>query len=152
MKKRNRFNFVSSLLILAMLLIAACSGSKTTPDRSQGEEPLNEQKKLIEKNISDENKKVEMMKILDELNSEMEKFYNYYTKHQNNMTKLHMSYGTSAEDFEEARNQFIPNYKKFLAAVISKRMELRDLATPEEWSTISQITKTFIPPKDYREK
>ena len=62
-----------------------------------------------------------------------------------------MSYVSKPEQFEEVKKEFIPKYNKYLATVISQRMELRNLATKEEWEKISKITKTYVPPKDYRE-
>ena len=111
----------------------------------------NEQKKLIEKNIKDEIKKAEMLNLLDAFQLDIERFYSYYTKHRERMTTLHRSYDTTPKQFEQARSEFIPKYKEFLSTVISKRMKLRDLSTQEEWKSISKITKTYIPPKDYRE-
>ena len=151
MEKKNKLNLIPPAIVLLLLLLAACSGSKTTPDRSQGEEPLNEQKNLIEKNISDETKKAEMLKLVDSFEIDVESFYSYYSKHRERMTTLHRAYDTTPKQFEQARSEFIPKYKEFLSTVISKRMKLRDLSTQEEWKSISKITKTYIPPKDYRE-
>ena len=151
MKNKKILKIYVRLIILLLIISSGCSGSKTTPDRSKGEEPLNEQKKLIEKNISNEIKKAEMLKLVDEFQLDLESFYIYYTKHRERMTTLHRSYDTTSEQFEQARNEFIPKYKQFLSTVISKRMKLRDLSTQDEWKAISKITKTYIPPKDYRE-
>jgi len=146
--KLHIFRISSILLIIGL---AACSGSKTEPDRSGGEEPLNEHRELIEKNISDENRKAQMLDVVDELQSEVQEFYTYYEKHKANLSSLHRSYDTKPAQFEENYNVFLPKYKKFLTLIISKRMELQDLATEEEWKEISKITKTFVPPKDFKE-
>ena len=138
-------------LILVIIGLAACSGSKTETDRSGGEEPLNEHRALIEKNISDKDKKSQMLKVVDDLQIEVKEFYTYYEKHKANLSSIHSSYDTKPAQFEENYNEFLPKYKKFLTAIVSKRMELQDLATEEEWKEISKITKTFVPPKDFQE-
>jgi hypothetical protein len=146
-----KLHLIRILLILVIIGLAACSGSKTEPDRSGGEEPLNEHRALIEKNISDENKKSQMLKVVDDLQIEVEEFYTYYEKHKANLLSLHSSYDTKPAQFEDNYNEFLPKYKKFLTAIVSKRTELQDLATEEEWKEISKITKTFVPPKDFQE-
>ena len=77
-----KLHLIRILLILVIIGLAACSGSKTEPDRSGGEEPLNEHRALIEKNISDDDKKSQMLKVLDELQIEVKEFYTYYEKHK----------------------------------------------------------------------
>ena len=144
-------NIIRISAILAIIGLTACSGSKTEPDRSGGEEPLNEHRALIEKSISDEDKKSQMLKVVDELQIEVKEFYTYYEKHKANLLSLHKSYDTKPAQFDDNYNEFLPKYKNFLTAIISKRMELQDLATEEEWKEISKITKTFVPPKDFKE-
>jgi len=45
---KNKLKLFTPLILFLAILISACSGSKTTTDKSQGEDPLNEQIKLIE--------------------------------------------------------------------------------------------------------
>ena len=112
---------------------------------------MNEHRSLIEKNISDEDRKSQMLKVVDDLQIEVKEFYSYYEKHKADLHSLHKSYDTTPAQFEENYNEFLPKYKKFLTAIVSKRTELQDLTTEEEWKEISKITKTFVPPKDFKE-
>ena len=130
---------LSLILFLILLLSFGCSKKHTKGDPYMGETALSEQKSLIEKNISDPVKQEQLLKKVTDFEMMLKQ-----ARHYKNMKALTADYNATQEDFENLIGNFNIEYETLLNNLVSRRMEMKGLVTPEEWKTISEKRKKSI--------
>lgn len=135
---------VSLILFLSLLLLNGCSKKHAKSDPYMGETALDEQKSLIAKNISDPIKQKQLFKIVADYEMMLKEFDERQARHYKNMKVLTADYNANQEDFENLIGDFNTDYEVLLNNLVSRRMEMKGLVTPEEWKTISEKRKKSI--------
>jgi hypothetical protein len=139
-------NVIALIIILQLgIFLLACSGTKSKLNTSSGQDPMQEQKSLIEDHISDPENKEKLLNVVDEMGKAMEEFHIAYDQYFEGIHKLQMDYNATEDQFEKVFAAFNPEYEKMLSLAVAKRMELKKLTTEEEWQLISARTKSYIP-------
>lgn len=136
-------SFLAGLTILAILF--GCAGQKADSQEDDGKKALAKQKEMIQKHITDPEKQLKLLKIIDEFDIESAKFYSYYEKHINTFEELTANRKTSKEEFQQTIDEFNVQYENYLKTMVNKREEMRLLTNEDEWKKIMALKVSYLP-------
>ena len=136
--------FQTGLVILLMFLFA-CSSQKLATVDGRGQEVVEEQRELIQKNVQNSDKQVQLLQILDEIEQESQDFFKYYGEYNRKIVRLNQNYNSSRQEFDQGIGDFNQQYERYLRMLIKKRFEMRKLTTRDEWAQIMDRKSSFIP-------
>jgi hypothetical protein len=131
--------------LVITLLFFSCGSQKLSKVDEGGRKVIAEQKKLIQANINDPEKKTKLLQIIGEIDNESKEFYKYYLEHNNKIAQLNITFETSRQDFEKVIDDFNKRYEIYLRMLIRRRNEMRLLTSNDEWIKIMEREYSFIP-------
>ena len=133
------------IILVITLLFFSCGSQKLSKVDESGRKVIAEQKKLIQANINDPEKKTKLLQIIGEIDNESKEFYKYYLEHNNKIAQLNITFETSRQDFEKVIDDFNKRYEIYLRMLIRRRNEMRLLTSNDEWIKIMKREYSFIP-------
>ncbi len=135
---------VPFILLLTLIFFNGCSKKSTKGDPYQEENALVEQKSLIEKHIADPGKQAQLLEILTDFEMQLKKFSESQARQHEHIRELTADYNTTQEDFENSINDFNTQYEALLKNLAARRIEMKEITTPEEWKAISGKRKKSV--------
>jgi len=132
-------------LVTVLVFIFSCGSQKLINKEDSGQKVVAEQRALIKDNINDPDKQMQLLQIVDEIEKELELFFNFYHEHNQRIAQLNKNYTASRQDFEKVIDEFNTLYSNYLRMLIRKRREMRMLTSGDEWTKIMARESTFIP-------
>ena len=129
----------------SLVFLFSCSSQKLATIEDRGQKVVAEQRELIQNNISDPEKQAKLMQIVDQIEKEAGKFFNYYQEHNKIVARLNKDYKASRQDFDKVINNFNQQYEVYLRMLVRKREEMRLITNPDEWTKIMDRETSFIP-------
>jgi len=133
------------IILVITLLFFSCGSQKLSKVDESGRKVIAEQKKLIQANINDPEKKTKLLQIIGEIDNESKEFYKYYLEHNNKIAQLNITFETSRQDFEKVIDDFNKRYEIYLRMLIRRRNDMRLLTSNDEWIKIMEREYSFIP-------
>ena len=128
----------------SLVFLFSCSSQKLATIEDRGQKVVAEQRELIQNNISDPEKQAKLMQIVDQIEKEAGKFFNYYQEHNKIVARLNKDYKASRQDFDKVINNFNQQYEVYLRMLVRKREEMRLISSPDEWTKIMDRETSFI--------
>ena len=128
-----------------LIFLFACSSQKRATVDDRGQEVVEEQRELIQKNVQNSDKQVQLLQILDEIEQESQDFFKYYGEYNRKIVRLNQNYNSSRQEFDQGIGDFNQQYERYLRMLIKKRFEMRKLTTRDEWAQIMDRKSSFIP-------
>ena len=104
---------ISSAMLLMMYLFG-CSSKNNIIIEDKGQSVLIEQRRLIVENIKDTDTRNKLLTIVDDIEVEVNKFFEYYAEHNKKIASLNIDYKSTRRDFEESMAEFNGAYEKYL--------------------------------------
>ena len=129
----------------SLVFLFSCSSQKLATREDRGQKVVAEQRELIQNNISDPERQAKLMQIVDQIEKEAGKFFNYYQEHNKIVARLNKDYKASRQDFDRVINNFNQQYEVYLRMLVRKREEMRLITNPDEWTKIMDRETSFIP-------
>ncbi|MBW2492166.1 MAG: hypothetical protein JRE65_13575 [Deltaproteobacteria bacterium] len=133
------------IILVITLLFFSCGSQKLSKVDEGRRKVIAEQKKLIQANINDPEKKTKLLQIIGEIDNESKEFYKYYLEHNNKIAQLNITFETSRQDFEKVIDDFNKRYEIYLRMLIRRRNDMRLLTSNDEWIKIMEREYSFIP-------
>jgi hypothetical protein len=128
-----------------VVALVTCSGPKVQLDESKGTEPLEEQITLIKEHIKDPERQQKCLAIAEDWRKKLSAFHDEYREHMKKVKMLQADYHSSKSQFQEAYDQFNPEFESMLTQLISARQALLLLTSEQEWNKISLREKSYVP-------
>ena len=129
----------------SLVFLFSCSSQKLATREDRGQKVVAEQRELIQNNISDPERQAKLMQIVDQIEKEAGKFFNYYQEHNKIVARLNKDYKASRQDFDKVINNFNQQYEVYLRMLVRKREEMRLMTSPDEWTKIMDRETSIIP-------
>jgi hypothetical protein len=139
-----KIELITSVMLLMMYLFG-CGSKNNVIKEDQGLGVLSEQRRLIVENIQDPDTRNKLLTIVDDIEVEVNKFFEYYEEHNKKIASLNKDYKSTRRDFEESMAEFNGAYEKYLRMLVDKRGGMMMLTSKEEWALIMDRESTFIP-------
>jgi len=136
--------FINGLTILMMFLVA-CGNQKRASMEDSGAGVISEQRRLIQKNITDPDRQTKLLRIVTEIEKQSNDFFRMYENHNKEVVRLNKDFNTSRQEFEKLNDEFNRQYENYLRMLVKKRGEMKALATMDEWTNIMARESSFIP-------
>ena len=136
--------FINGLTILMMFLVA-CGNQKRASVEDSGAGVISEQRRLIQKNITDPDRQIKLLRIVTVIEKESNDFFRMYENHNKEVVRLNKDLNTSRQEFEKLNVDFNRQYENYLRMLVEKRGEMKALATMDEWTNIMARESSFIP-------
>ena len=144
MSKGNLF-LVINILILLILTVGGCSKKSTSDEAGDAEpSPVDQERALIEENITDPDKRAKLNDILNNADDILREFSQERSRFQQELKLRVSNYNVTKAEIKDLIKDFNIKYENFYKSMISHRMDLIDLTTPQEWKKISDIEKTTL--------
>ena len=131
--------------MLLMMYLFGCSSKNNIVIEDKGQSVLTEQERLIVENIQDTDTRNKLLTIVDDIEVEVNKFFEYYEEHNKKIASLNKDYKSTRRDFEESMAEFNGAYEKYLRMLVDQRGGMIMLTSKEEWALIMDRESTFIP-------
>lgn len=132
-------------VISGLLLLTACSNRELSTVDGKGQQVVEEQTELIREHIKDPEKQKRLLQIVSEIEQESNRFFSFYQDHNLKLSKVNRKYSAKRQDFEILFDDFNQKYISYLRTLLTKRSEMRNLITGDEWSHIMDRKSSFIP-------
>ena len=136
--------FINGLTILMMFLVS-CGNQKRASVEDSGAGVISEQRRLIQKNITDPDRQIKLLRIVTVIEKESNDFFRMYENHNKEVVRLNKDLNTSRQDFEKLNVDFNRQYENYLRMLVEKRGEMKALAIMDEWTNIMARESSFIP-------
>jgi hypothetical protein len=140
-------NFIDLILIILLFFQFSCSSKKAIKTEDGFDGLMATQRELINDNIADQEKRANLISILEKVDKESKTFFEFDAQQKKKMIGLIKNYNTSHQDFELEMTRTDQKLEKYFNFIIKKRREMRLLCTKDEWVKIMDRKTSFVPAK-----
>jgi hypothetical protein len=140
-------NFTGFILVILLLFQFSCSSKKAVKTEDGFDDLMATQRELINDNIADQEKRANLISILEKVDKESKRFFEFDAQQKKTMIGLIKNYNTSHQDFESEMTRTDQKLENYFNFIIKKRREMRSLCTKDEWVKIMDRKTAFIPAK-----
>ena len=131
---------IVAFMLLVCLTVGCSKGIKKAED-VPGEEWIEDMRERVEDSIADPGQKAQMMLMVDQMEAGLIKLDQTIRKHYSDLFKIDRNYDALPEDFRKQFADYNKARYKIRNHMIESRIQLKDLATPEEWEKLTDISK-----------
>jgi hypothetical protein len=97
-----------------------------------------ETRTLISEHVADEAKAKKMITLVDQLELDLKAYVESRASHNEALVKKNADYDSSREDMQNLYDAYNRDTRAILVKITHTHLDMKKLATPEEWAVISK--------------
>ena len=141
---RNAYGWPSLFAVLALSvllgLVSGC-GKKEKAAFEPGSKWIEDMQERVAEDIEDPAKKIDMLALVDQAEKDLSQLDRVVQKLYADLDTLNDNYNSTPEEYQKVISGFEADRKEVWDRVADSRFKMRDLATIEEWETLTDIKK-----------
>ena len=127
---------VAAFTLLALLVLSGC-GKQKAMDVTSIDEPVAEERALVNEHISDPETRDKVLALIDEDEARMRAFFKVRDAHQEKIQDLNARYDVSRAELEAELQKYDEELRQVVLQMLESRSRLRALVSEEQWDKIT---------------
>jgi len=126
-------------VILLLMGLTACGGKEQVSSEDQQDAAFADLRVAVDDTVTDEASKSEVMQLVDELESDVDKLREILVMRRAEIRRLNADYDVTREDFLNFANETEVRIQENRRNVLAARARLVNATTQEEWNVLTKV-------------